>query len=129
MQKILLTSDWIREAQFALTSAYQKNAPIWLLSIYSSRGKFHFMLGELIKRKTVATDGMLLGLEHILGKGVTQVLLNKLNYEYFGTENIAEILEARPDIFERAMKEILGSAGPALIRCARAWSIESKKVG
>ena len=86
------------------------------------------MLGELIKRKKGGTDVMLLGLEHVLSKRVTQALLNKLNYEYFGTENIAEIIEARPDIFERAMTEILGSAGPALIRSARVWSAESQKV-
>jgi hypothetical protein len=77
------------------------------------------MLGEMHKRKVLTADEILLGLEHILGRRSIRALQDKLDYEYFGTEDIASVIEERPELFERAMKEILGSAGPAILECVR----------
>jgi hypothetical protein len=82
------------------------------------------MSGEMLERRVVTADEILMGLEYILGRRVMQALQDKLNYEYFGIEDIAEIIETRPDIFERTMRETLGSAGPALIRRARALNVK-----
>jgi hypothetical protein len=76
------------------------------------------MLGEMLERELTNADKILLGLEHILGQR-TMRALEKLDYEYFGTQDIASIIEERPELFERAMKEILGSAGLALLKCVR----------
>jgi hypothetical protein len=72
------------------------------------------MLEEMQEKVTVG-DEILLGLEHILGRKITQALWVKLDYEYFGTGDIASVIEERPELFERAMKEILGPAGPAIV--------------
>lgn len=77
------------------------------------------MLGEMHKQRAATSDEVILGLERILGQRTMRALMEKLDYEYFGTEDIASIIEDRPELFERAMNEILGSAGPALLNYVR----------
>lgn len=73
----------------------------------------------MLEVEGAAAAEVLLGLEHILGQRTMRALRDKLDYEYFGTEDIAAMIEFRPELFERAMKEILGEAGLALIKCVR----------
>jgi hypothetical protein len=75
--------------------------------------------GEMHEHRAPTADEVILGLEYILGQRSMQALVERLEYEYFGTRDIASIVKERPELFERAMKEILGSAGPALLNCIR----------
>ena len=77
------------------------------------------MLGEMHEHRAPTADEVISGLEYILGQRIMQALVKRVEYEYFGTHDIASIMEERPEVFERAMKEILGSAGPALLKCIR----------
>ena len=64
----------------------------------------------------IAARNLILNLEKILGEKVMAALLGNLQYTYFGTDDIAKVIQTKPELFERAMKELLGEAGLAILR-------------
>lgn len=53
--------------------------------------------------------------EKIFGPIVFAHLQSTMQYTYFGTSDIASIIETKPDLFERAMSEIFGKAWPTIL--------------
>ena len=55
------------------------------------------------------------GLEKLLGPRAMEALKDQLNYVYFGTDDMVCMIQSKPRIFERAMEDIFGPAGTAII--------------
>jgi hypothetical protein len=72
------------------------------------------MLGDKQALIANAAD-FVCGLEAVLGKRAMEALRSELQYTYFGTGDIVSIIRTRPHTFERAMKDIFGLAGIAII--------------
>lgn len=67
-----------------------------------------------VYRITDATD-FVAELEKLLGPRVMEALKDQLNYVYFGTSDMVYIIQSKPRTFERAMRDIFGFAGTAII--------------
>lgn len=59
---------------------------------------------------------LLSSVEEILGPKVMAALLDALEYKYFGSDNVFKIIQSKPYLFKRAMEELLGDGGLAILR-------------
>ena len=98
---------------FSILCICQKNTYIWLLCIYPSRDRLYFV--EKASVRDLAGQDFLRRFEKIFGPIITAQLESVMHYAYFGTDDIASIIQSRPELFERAMSEIFGGAWPAIL--------------
>lgn len=65
--------------------------------------------------RDLAGQDFLKRFERIFGSVITAELKDVMHYTYFGTDDIASIIQTRPELFERAMTDIFGKACPAIL--------------